>query len=138
MPDLRALSLRARDVDDSQGQSIANVARQVWAELAEPVQALQMIADHRFAAQREKGVTTVGEVELDLFDYRSGQGEGLRRHAADIFDLRIDANSCKVRRVGDANSPEVADRGNECMRALPGRNEGKRRFPGHAGHRIKQ
>ncbi len=71
VPDLRALALRARDLARGEREPRADVAREIVAELANALEAVEMIAHHRFAAQREKRVAPVREVEFDFLGRRA-------------------------------------------------------------------
>jgi len=121
VPDLRALVLGARDVEYLHAEPETDVAREVRADLVEPLQPHEMVADHRLAAQRDEGIAAVGEIERDLLDRRAVALERGRRLAADPRDLRIDPGAAERRRIGQPDAAQVLGARDGRSSALPGR-----------------
>jgi len=119
VPDLGALVLGARDVEGLHAEAEADVAREIRAELVQPLQAHEMVADHRLTAQREEGVAAVGEIERDLLDGGPVALERGRGLAADPRDLRIDPGAAERRRVGEPDAAQVLGACDGSLSALP-------------------
>ena len=121
MPDVGALVLGARNVEGLHAHAEADVAREIRAELVKPLQPHEMVADHRFPAQRDEGVAAVGEIELDLLDRGPVALERRRRVPADPRDLRIDPGAAERRRIGQPDAAQVLGARDGRSSALPGR-----------------
>src|SRR5262249_60823009 len=89
LPDLGALALCARDIAHGKGEARSDVAGENVLELADPLELVEMVAHHGFAAQRQKGIASVRQVDLALVDRRASFAQVEGSGAADPLALPL-------------------------------------------------